>query len=293
VRRPGQPRFSRLGVYLGALLLLAWTLIPLYWMGMMAFGYRADFVKQPTSFLPRDPTLFNFHTVLGQSAVGIDGKVQPPSGHAPAVTQGFQNSLTVAAIVTVITLLAAIPVAYALGRLKFRLKNTFLFAIVGSRSLPAIAVLIPLFRLYQDTGLLGTLTGLVIVHLSITVPLAVWLLTGFFGSLPLTAEREARVDGCTRFGALWRVILPMSKAGIAAAASMAFLASWNEFTYAFILAGGSGAQTLPPALAGMFVAAWGEPTQLAAAATLSILPPLLLAYVFQSQMRRLAIVDAL
>jgi multiple sugar transport system permease protein len=293
VTRLVRPRFSGIGVYLGALLLLAWTLIPLYWMGMMAFGYRADFVSEPTSFFPRDTTLFNFYTVLGKSAVGINGEVQPPSGHAPFVTQGFKNSLILATIVAVVTLLAAIPVGYALGRLRFRLKNTFLAAIVGSRSLPAIAVLIPFFGLYQRTGLLGTMTGLVIVHLSITVPLAVWLLTGFFGSLPRTVEREARVDGCTRLGSLWRVILPMSKAGIAAAGSMAFLASWNEFTYAFILASGSGAQTLPPTLAGMFLAAWGEPTQLAAAATLSILPPLLLAYVFQSQMRRLSIVDAL
>jgi multiple sugar transport system permease protein len=279
--------------YGGALLLAAWTLVPLYWMSMMAFGYRADFVRQPTAFVPSDPTLFNFYTILGQSAPGIEGTIQPPSGHSPFVTRGFKNSLTVATVVGIITLLAAIPVAYALGRLRFRLKNPFFFAILTSRALPAIAVLIPFFTLYQRTGLLGTLRGLIIVHLSITVPLAVWLLAGFFGSLPRTVEREARVDGCTQFGALWRVILPMSKAGIAAAGSIAFLASWNEFTYAFILAAGSSAQTLPPTLAGMFLAAWGEPTQLAAAATLSIVPPLLLAYVFQSQMRRLSIVEAL
>jgi multiple sugar transport system permease protein len=284
---------GRIWVYVGAILLAAWTLIPLYWMCMLAFSYRSDFIQQPTPFEPPHPTLFNFHMVLNQPARYLDGKIYPPSGHAPAVIAGLKNSMIIAIVTAVVTLLIAIPVAYALGRLRFPGKNAFLFAIITSRSLPAIAVLIPFFTLYQRIGLLGTIQGLVIVHLSITVPLAVWLLTGFYSSLPRTVEREARVDGCTRFGALRRVILPMSKAGIAAAGAMAFLASWNEFSYAFVLVSGTGAQTLPPTLAGMFLAAWGEPTQLAAAATLSIIPPLVLAYVFQSQMRRLAIVEAL
>jgi len=284
---------GRIWVYVGAILLAAWTLIPLYWMCMLAFSYRSDFIQQPTPFEPPHPTLFNFHMVLNQPARYLDGKIYPPSGHAPAVIAGLKNSMIIAIVTAVVTLLIAIPVAYALGRLRFPGKNAFLFAIITSRSLPAIAVLIPFFTLYQRIGLLGTIQGLVIVHLSITVPLAVWLLTGFYASLPRTVEREARVDGCTRFGALRRVILPMSKAGIAAAGAMAFLASWNEFSYAFVLVSGTGAQTLPPTLAGMFLAAWGEPTQLAAAATLSIIPPLVLAYVFQSQMRRLAIVEAL
>jgi multiple sugar transport system permease protein len=284
---------GRIWVYVGAILLAAWTLIPLYWMCMLAFSYRSDFIRQPTPFEPPHPTLFNFHMVLNQPARYLDGKIYPPSGHAPAVIAGLKNSMIIAIVTAVVTLLIAIPVAYALGRLRFPGKNAFLFAIITSRSLPAIAVLIPFFTLYQRIGLLGTIQGLVIVHLSITVPLAVWLLTGFYASLPRTVEREARVDGCTRFGALRRVILPMSKAGIAAAGAMAFLASWNEFSYAFVLVSGTGAQTLPPTLAGMFLAAWGEPTQLAAAATLSIIPPLVLAYVFQSQMRRLAIVEAL
>jgi multiple sugar transport system permease protein len=284
---------GRVWIYVGALLLAAWTIIPLYWMLMMAFDFRSDFIAQPTAFIPRHVTLFNFDMVLNRPARYLDGKIYPPSGHAPAVIRGFKNSMTVAVVTAIVTLLVSVPVAYALGRLRFGLKNTFLFTILASRSLPAIAVLIPFYNLFQRTELLGSLRGLMIVDLSITVPLAVWLLTGFFASLPRTVEREARVDGCTRFGSLWRVILPMSRAGIAAAGSMAFLASWNEFTYAFVLTSGTNAQTLPPTLAGMFLAAWGEPTQLAAAATLSILPPLALAYVFQSQMRRLAIVEAL
>jgi multiple sugar transport system permease protein len=284
---------GRIWVYFGAVILTAWTLIPLYWMGMLAFSYRSDFISQPTPLVPPHATLFNFHMVLNQPARYLDGKIYPPSGHAPAVIAGLKNSIMIAVVTAAITLLVSIPVAYGLGRLRFRGKNAFLFAIITSRSLPAIAVLIPFFTFYRRIGLLGTVPGLVIVHLSITVPLAVWLLTGFYSSLPRTVEREARVDGCTRIGALWRVILPMSKAGVAAAGSIAFLASWNEFTYAFVLASGSGAQTLPPTLAGMFLAAWGEPTQLAAAATLSIIPPLFLAYLFQSQMRRVAIVEAL
>jgi multiple sugar transport system permease protein len=281
------------GLYVAALLLAGWTLIPIYWLTVMAFAYRVDFIRQPTSFVPRHPTLFNFLLILNQSARNLDGTLSPPSGHAPEVMTGFQNSLTVATLVAILTVVLSLPAAYALGRLSFRFKNTLLFAIIGSRSLPAIAVVIPFYALFQQLQIIGTVPGLVLVHLSVTIPLAVWLMTGFFGALPRTAEREARVDGCTRLGAFWRVMVPMSRAGIAAVASMAFLGSWNEFTYAFILAAGTPAQTLPPALAGMFVASWGEPTLLAAAGFISILPPLLLAYVFQNQMQRLSIVDPL
>lgn len=280
-------------IYLAALALAGWTLIPIYWMMLMAFNYRIDFIRQPTSFWPRHPTLFNFLLILNQSAVDLNGVLAPPSGHAPAIIKGFTNSLTVALVAAGLTLILSLPVAYALGRLEFRFKNGLLFAIIGSRSLPAIAVLIPFYLLFQQLQLLGTLPGLIIVHLSITVPLAVWLMTGFFSSLPRTVEKEARVDGCTRLGAFWRVMVPMSMPGIAATASMAFLGSWNEFAYAFILAAGTPAQTLPPTLAGLFVASWGEPTLLAAAAVLSILPPLVLAYIFQNQMRRLNIVNPL
>jgi multiple sugar transport system permease protein len=280
-------------LYIAAIVLAGWTLIPIYWMIMMAFDYRIDFIRQPTSFLPRHPTLFNFLLILNQSAVDLNGRLTPPSGHAPAIINGFVNSLETATAVAALTLVLSLPVAYALGRLEFRFKNSLLFAIIGSRSLPAIAVLIPFYVLFQQLQLLGTVPGLIVVHLSITVPLAVWLMTGFFGSLPRTVEKEARVDGCTRFEAFWRVMIPMSRAGIAATVSMAFLGSWNEFAYAFILAAGTPAQTLPPTLAGLFVASWGEPTLLAAAAVMSILPPVLLAYVFQNQMRRVSIVDPL
>jgi multiple sugar transport system permease protein len=184
-------------------------------------------------------------------------------------------------------------VAYAMGRLRFKHKNGILFAILGSRSYPPIAVVIPFFMLYQRIGLNGTHLGLVIIYLSATVPLAVWVMMGFFSSLPRSVEHEARIDGCTRWRAFTKVLLPMSGPGLAATAIISFLSVWNEFNFAFFLAGGSRATTLPPEIAGMFVLTYGSVTEAAAVTTLAVVPPLVLAYLFQGRFKNLNIVNPL
>jgi multiple sugar transport system permease protein len=141
-------------------------------------------------------------------------------------------------------------------------------------------------------GLLGTLQGLILLHLTITLPVVIWIMTGLFAALPRFAEREARLDGCSRFQAFLRVMLPMAASGIAASALIAFLTSWGEFSFALVLTGGTTAQTLPPVLSGMFYQAFGEPGELAAAALLGMIPPLVLAAIFQRHIRQLNIVGA-
>jgi len=241
------------------------------------------------------PTFFQYQRVLGfwQEIIGYQGKVYGPSGHAIEIIAGLKNSLIVAVVVTVLTLLVALPVAYAMARYKFRYKNALLFGILASRSYPAFAALIPFFVMYQALGLLGTIPGLVLLHLSITIPLVVWIMVGLFAALPRFAEWEARLDGCSRFGAFWRVMVPMAASGIAAAALIAFVTSWSEFAFALVLTGGTDAQTLPPVIAGMFYQAFGEPGELAAAALLGIIPPLVLASIFQRRIRQLNMIGAI
>jgi multiple sugar transport system permease protein len=130
------------------------------------------------------------------------------------------------------------------------------------------------------------------LHLTITVPIVIWIMAGLFAALPRFAEREARLDGCGRFQAFVRIMLPMAASGIAASALIAFLTSWGEFAFALVLTGGTTAQTLPPVLAGMFYQAFGEPGELAAAALLGMIPPLVLTVIFQGHIRQLNIVGA-
>ena len=284
----------RVVTYAGAVLIALWTLVPIYWIFTISIEYRVETQRVPPDFVPQMPTLYQYERVLGfwPQITGYEGKVTAPSGHAEAVIAGLENSTIVAVATTLVTLIIALPIAYAMGRYTFRYKNALLFAILTTRSYPPFAVLIPFFIAYQALGLLGTLTGLFLVHLTITVPLVIWIMTGIFAALPRFAEREARLDGCTRFQAFLRVILPMAGSGIAASALIAFLTSWGEFAFALVLTGGTSAQTLPPVLAGMFYQAFGEPGELAAAALLGMIPPLVLAAIFQRHIRQLNIAGA-
>ncbi len=278
--------------YLAAAALLIWTLVPIYWLFNMSLMFKTELLSVPTHLYPHDPTTSNYIRIFGGSAAGPGGEELLGIGQAPALRRGLINSTIVAAVVTLITMLIALPVSYALGRLNFRGKTAILFSIIATRSYPPLSIIIPFFYLYSKTGLQGTLRGLIIIYFTLTVPMIVWVLTSFFSSLPRTVEAAARVDGNSRFRAFLRVILPMSWPGIAVATAISFMVCWNEFAFAQFLTAGSQAQTLPPVLPSMFFQI-SMPTEMAAASIISIVPPAVLAYLFQRRIRSLNLVDPL
>lgn len=146
------------------------------------------------------------------------------------------NSTLVAATASLVSLLVGTTAGYALSRLRFRGATVALVLILISQMLPQTTLVIPLYSLFRDLGLLNSLTAVSIAHMSIVVPLAVWLTKGFFDSIPPDLESAARVDGCTRFGAFRRVALPLAAPGIAAIFIYAFVNSWHEFLFARTLA---------------------------------------------------------
>ena len=276
-------------VYVGALLLLIWTLAPIYWMINMSVSTPVEIAAG--RLFPHHPTLCNFVRIFSNTAScrAADGSQFPIVGQAEVIRQGLINSLIIAVSVTVLTMLVSVPAAYAIGRLVFRHKMKILTTIVLSRSLPPVAVLIPFSSMYAALGLEGTLIGLIIIYLTLTVPLVVWILSGFFASLPANIEKLARTDGCTRFQALYRVLLQAAMPGVAAVAVIAFLTSWNEFTYALVLSPATDAQPFPPTLAALFSHV-SYPNTNAAAALLAMIPVMVLAYLFQSRIRNLNLV---
>src|SRR5918995_5121480 len=282
----------RLLIYGFAALLAIWTLVPIYWLLNMSLIFKPGLLSVPTHLSPHAPPVSNYTRLFGATAIGPGGAELPVIGQAPIIQSGLRNSFVVAVIVTILTMLVSLPVAYALGRLDFRGRTAMLFAIITSRSYPPIAIIIPFVLLYSQIGLQGTTRGLVLIYLTLTIPLVVWVMTGFFASLPRTVEAAARVDGNTRWQAFYRVILPMSWPGIAVAAAISFMVCWNEFAFSQILAAGSAAQTLPPAIATFFFQI-SQPTEMAAVSIIAIIPPALLAYLFQSRIRSLNLVDPL
>jgi len=188
-----------------------------------------------------------------------------------------------------VTLVVVVPLAYVFARLEFRHKNTLLFAILLAVALPPVSTLIPFYAMYIRLGLAGTLSGLILVTLTITIPFVTWMLIGYFRNLP-PIERLARIDGYSRFETFLYIVAPLGKSGIAVAAVIAFLFAWNEYTYALVLVNGTSANTLPTAISG-FLFQHPEPSHLAASLALSILPPALVAFFLQRHIAEMNLVD--
>ncbi|MDE1948292.1 MAG: carbohydrate ABC transporter permease, partial [Burkholderiales bacterium] len=202
---------------------------------------------------------------------------------------GLWNSIVVALAVTVITILVIVPLAYAFARFEFRAKTGLLMAILFSVSVPPVSTLIPFYILFVQLDLAGTRSGLVLINLTVTVPFVTWMLIGYFRNLP-PVERLARIDGFGRMATLLRIMIPMSRSGIAVAAVVSFLFAWNEFVFATALVNGTDATTLPTSVSGlMFLQP--NPGQLAASLFLSLIPAGAVAYFLQHHIADLGFVD--
>lgn len=186
------------------------------------------------------------------------------------------NSLIVACSSMILTLMVGSLAAFAFARFQFAGKSIFLLIFLLSQMLPGASVIIPLFQLLQKVGLYDTHLGLILVHTALLLPFVIWLLYGFFLAIPREVEDAALIDGCSRMQALWKVILPLALPGIGATALFAFLGSWNEFFFALILTSSDSTKTIPVGI-GLFVGEYLDVwNQMAAAAVLFSLPPLLL-----------------
>lgn len=186
------------------------------------------------------------------------------------------NSLIVACSATVLTLLIGCLAAFSFSRFTFAGKNVFLLIFLLSQMLPGASVIIPLFQLLQKIGLYDTYLGLILIHTAVLLPFVIWLMYGFFQTIPRDIEDAALIDGCSRIQALRKVILPLALPGIGATALFAFLGSWNEFFFALILTSSDSTRTIPVGI-GLFVGEYLDVwNQMAAAAVLFSLPPLIL-----------------
>ncbi len=240
-------------LFLGVYLFVA--LFPIYWIIVGSFKTPLDTLAIPPVWLFH-PTLRAYQNIFVRENYGLY----------------FLNTLVIAFGTTGIALSLGSLAAYALDRYPFRFRNVIAYALLGTRFLFPIIYAIPLFQLFNRVGLLDTRTGLIIAYTTFSLPYAVWIMQGFFAGIPTDLDDAARIDGCSRFSAFWRVILPISAPGLGAAAIFIILLAWNEFLFALILAGGGMARTLPVAaslLVGQRQIEWNE---LCAVATATIVP---------------------
>lgn len=192
-----------------------------------------------------------------------------------------RNSLVVAGATTLLCVALASACAYALARLRFRGHRLVLGATLAVSMFPQISIVAPLYLLLRDLGLIDTYPGLVLPYLTFALPLAVWLLVGYFRQLPPELEDAAIVDGASRLRALWEIVLPLAAPGIATTAILTFVYCWNEFLFALSFTTSHERHTVPVAVAlfrGQFQVPWG---QILAATIVSTLPVLVLVAAFQ------------
>ncbi len=193
----------------------------------------------------------------------------------------LRNSLVVAGSTTLLCVTVGALAAYALARLRFRGRHVVLAFVLAVSMFPQIAIVSPLFLLLRALHLIDTYPGLVLPYMTFAMPLAIWLLVGFFRQLPPDLEEAALVDGASRWQAFWRVLLPLAAPGLATTGILTFIYSWNEFLFALSFTLGPERQTVPVAIAlfrGQYQVPWG---QILAAAVVATLPVTALVLAFQ------------
>ena len=200
----------------------------------------------------------------------------------PAITKSFRNSLIIALGVTVLATTLAVPASYAVSRYGTLPGQIFMVIALVTRMVPYVSIAVPFFVLMNTLDLLDTHFAVILAHTTMALPLAIWLMASFFEGIPNELEEAAKVDGCSRLGALVRVIVPVSIGGIAVTAIFTFLASWNEFLFSLLLTS-IEAKTAPIAIAEFktqYGVEWGTMTALA---TIYSVPVILFSFFMQKR----------
>ena len=258
---------ARLWPRLAALLVILNGAFPVVWILLTSLKPEAELAARPITYLPVAPTLANYARAFREQPLPLY----------------LLNSLIVAALSTALAVLVSALAAYALARLRLRGRTLILGALVAVSTFPLVTLLVPLFQLMRTFGLLNTYPALVLPYAVLSLPVCTLVLVGFFDAIPRDLENAAMLDGCTRLGALFRVIVPLSTPGVATAAILAFVNAWDEFLLALSLTSSQAMRTVPVGLT-LYQGEYAFPWPLISAALIvALVPVALLIVAFQER----------
>jgi multiple sugar transport system permease protein len=269
-RRRKQVGF-RILVYGSALFTAVVILAPFGWLVISSVASPVDLLARPLRWIPEHASFARYVSIF-------EGGVNDA---ADTFRAALVNSAIVAASSVAISMVVGVFGAYAFARLRFRGRRLTVLVFLSTYMLPPIAIVIPIYLILVQLHLLDTRLGLVLVYCSFITPFVIWILSGHFRAIPRELEDAARVDGASRIGALFRVVLPLARSGLLATALFGFLLAWDEFLYALVITSSNHSKTIPVAIAefsGRFSVNFG---MVATGGVLAALPPLLMAFVFQ------------
>lgn len=253
--------------FIAAGLLLMNGFFPAVWIFLTSLKTEAELTQVPIRWIPRAPTLANYYTAFTD---------QP-------LIQFLFNSLAIAALSTGLTLLVSMLAGYALARLNLRFRDLILSAIIAVSTFPLVTLLVPLFEIMRGLNLLNTYVALILPYSVLSLPVCTLVLVSFFESIPRDLESAAMVDGCTRLGALFKVVVPLSAPGVFTAGILAFVNAWDEFLLALSFNSSPTLRTLPVGITlyqGEFTFPWPV---ISAALVVGIVPVAVLIVIFQEK----------
>lgn len=242
-------------LWLAAGALVSVWVFPVLWGLLTSFKTERDVLAYPPTFI-FEPTLANYREVLFGTS---------------SILPNLWSSIVVSSASTLLTMLFAVPAAYALARLRFPGKKSTGFYVLATQMLPPVGLIIPYYLVLQKVGLLDSYSGLTAIYLTFSLPFAVWLMVSYFEDIPYEMEEAALLDRAGRLRTLWYVVLPQVRGGIAVTTVFVFLNAWNEFLFAVVL----GGNNVRPVTVAMFNFISVEQTQwarLAAGAMLAMAP---------------------
>jgi ABC-type glycerol-3-phosphate transport system permease component len=269
-------------IYGGFALFLVWILFPLYFTVLSSFMRPSEIGSVPFHWLPESPTLINYVAIFtGNSTPYGEGMSQGLVSSTDAVERilpAMGRSLLVGGMVALINVVIGGLAGYAFARFPFRGASLGYFLLIASRVVPGLAIVLPFFIVFRKVDLLNTTGGLTIAYIAFTLPISVWVLKTYFDTVPIEIEEAARVDGASRLRSLLVIVAPLAKPGLIAAGLLAFLEAWSEFFYALVL---TDSLTAPPVVSGLQSLQQFSWTTLAAATVVTVIPPVIIAIVFQ------------
>jgi len=242
-------------------------LFPIYWIVITSIQKKESLFVRGLNFIPREITMINYIDLFTKGKFNVMG--------------ALFNSLRVASVTAIICILLGVLAAYSFARLKFKGSGKIFYLLIFTEMLPPISFLIPFYLIFSKINLLNTWYGLVIGYTAWLLPIITWILYGYFKSIPRDLEDAARADGCSRIGALFRIVLPVSTPGIVASGIVCFMFSMGEFLFSLTISTSQKAHTLPVELT-VFLSKYGvEYGKITATAVITLIIPIILVLFFQ------------
>jgi multiple sugar transport system permease protein len=274
-----QKPLMRIGIYAAATIIVLSVLLPFSWLFISSITTNQELASFPPHWIPKEPTFERYATVLLGKEVSFRGSSL--SAPSKIFMSAMVNSLIIASVVTSLSIFFGMLAAYAFSQFKFRFRDKLFLLTICVQMLPAMAIIIPMYMLFKSMELTNTYFNLILLYTSGSVTYVIWVMVGFFSRTPKELEESARIDGCTRLGAFFRIILPISVPGLVATGTLVFLQIWNEFLFALIFTKGNMGKTISLAIGEFSTQFSIDYGMMATGGVLTAIPPIILAFLFQ------------